>query len=225
MAIYPHPDDETMAAGGLLLTAKVLGYKTVVVCLTKGGAGKMHVHPNDNSTKEIREKELRKAAKILKVDELVLGDFDDGKLREQKEGWLVFVEEAIRKYRPGIIVTYDLTGLSGHPDHISLSLGVRELVKSFKEIELFWTSASEYIKTKIVREELRRYVSKPEYKLTLGIWEWQRKWRAARAHKSQALGKGLRLSLGILLLWQHFEWYHKVELSKDYPYKFVEFKI
>lgn len=39
MTVFPHPDDETMASGGLLLAAKRLGWKTVVVVLTKGGAG------------------------------------------------------------------------------------------------------------------------------------------------------------------------------------------
>lgn len=220
MVIYPHPDDETMAAGGLLLVAKKLGFKTIAVLLTKGAAGQIHVHPHGKSLKSMRVEELERASKILKIDELVLGDFDDGKLKDQK--WSKWLNEQMLKYNPQIVVTYDHSGLSGHPDHIALSLAVKKI--SRKNVLLLWSTIAPEFAKRIVNPKTLAFASVPDYKLDLGN-NWIRKWLAARAHASQALGKGMPLPLSVLLAWQHYEWYHKVDMSKDYPYKFVEFKI
>ncbi|KKQ25909.1 MAG: hypothetical protein US62_C0042G0009 [Candidatus Woesebacteria bacterium GW2011_GWA1_37_8] len=48
MVIFPHPDDESMMTGGLLSTAHKLGIRTVVVTITKGGAGKFTFIPKEN---------------------------------------------------------------------------------------------------------------------------------------------------------------------------------
>lgn len=220
MVIYPHPDDETMAAGGLLLVTKELGFKTIAVLLTKGAAGQVHVHPHGKSLKELREMELKKAAKILNIDELVMGDFDDGKLKDQN--WSSWVKEQLEKYQPGIVVTYDHSGLSGHPDHIALSLEIKKLVS--KKTILLWSTISPEFAKRIINPKTLEFASTPDYELDLRK-NWIKKWRAARAHASQALGKGMPMPLGALFAWQHYEWYHKVDLNKDYPYKFVEFKI
>jgi len=214
MVVYPHPDDETMANGGFLMAAKQLGWKTIAVILTKGGAGKVFVNPRGLSLKELRTLELTKATKILKVDELVLGDFDDGNLREQKTKWSKWVSEQINKYNPEIAVTYDHSGISGHPDHIVLSLEIKKLVN--KKTMLLWSTISPGFAKRIVNPNVFEFASQPDYKLDLGQ-NWFKKWRAARAHASQ--------SLNFRFAWQHFEWYHKVDLGKNYPHKFVEFKI
>ena len=220
MVIYPHPDDETMAAGGLLMAAKELGWKTIVVILTKGGAGQIWCHPSGRSLKDLRATELERAAKILQINKVILGDFDDGKLRQQK--WTKWVNDQITKFDPGIVVTYDPSGMTGHPDHIISSVEVKKLID--KKTILLWTSISPELAKRIVNPKTTAYLSSPNYKLDLGF-SWVTKWLAARAHASQALGKGFPIPLSLALAWQHYEWYHKVDLNKKYPYKFVEFKI
>ncbi len=220
MVVYPHPDDETMAAGGLLMAAKKMGYKTIAVLLTKGAAGQIHIHPRGKSLKELRETELKQAIKILGVDELVLGDFDDGKLRQQK--WTTWIVDVLKKYQPGIVVSYDHSGLSGHPDHISLSVALKKLVN--KDMVLLWTTVSDDLAKRIVHPQTQKYLVSPDYKLDLGF-DWVKKWQAARAHASQALGNNMPIPLSVAFAWQHYEWYYKVDLNKNYPYKFVEFKI
>lgn len=226
MTVYPHPDDETMAAGGILLLAKRLGWKTVVVCLTKGGAGKMLINPRGKSTKEIREKELQLAAKRLGVSEVILGDFQDGKLKETVDEWKPWVLEAIKKCQPGVVVTYDYSGMTGHPDHISLSMAVSEILRSTKRpIKLFWTSMTGELRNRMVPESLWEYVSVPSLELAMRRDIFQ-KWWAVRAHRSQPLFTHL-LAIPLLFLFLKFphEWYYEVDLTKDYPFKFIEFAI
>ena len=209
MVIYPHPDDETMGAGGLLLTAKKLGWQTVAVILTKGGAGQMHVHPNGRTIKEMRMAELEKAASILQIDDLVVADYDDGKLRQHRSRWEKWLKQQIIKYHPAWIVTFDHSGISGHPDHISLSLALRKV-----SAKLYWTTLPQDLN--LGNKELFKLRSAPTHILKLrGIG--LKKWQAMKAHRSQKLPGRVAL--------YRFEWYHEVEPRKKYPHKFVEFKI
>jgi LmbE family N-acetylglucosaminyl deacetylase len=226
MTVYPHPDDETMAAGGVLLLAKRLGWKTIVICLTKGGAGKMLINPQGKSTKEVREKELALATKRLGVGELILGDYQDGQLKETVQEWKPWVTEMIQKYQPGIIVTYDRSGMTGHPDHISLSIALSEILGKLKKTpRLFWTSMPHELRNRMVPESLWEYVSVPNFELAMGR-DVFRKWRAVKAHRSQPLFTHL-LAIPLLLLFLKYprEWYYEVDLKRSYPHKFIEFKI
>lgn len=209
MVIYPHPDDETMGAGGLLLAAKKLGWQTVAVILTKGGAGQMHVHPNGRTIKEVRMGELEKAADILQIDDLVVADYDDGKLRQHRSRWGKWLNQQFNKYHPAWIVTFDHSGISGHPDHISLSLGLR-----WAPAKLYWTSFPKDLP--LGNKKVIKYRSTPTHQLKLGL-NGIKKWQAMKAHRSQKLPGHVAL--------YRFEWYHEVEQKKKYPHKFIEFKI
>lgn len=227
MTIYPHPDDETMAAGGFLLQAKELGWKTIVVCLTKGGAGKILVNPKGKSIKEVREAELMKAAKRLGASEVILGDFPDGELRETRDKWFPWVLDLMEKYKPGVIVTYDRSGTTGHPDHIALSIGLAEILLKVKvRPKVFWTSLPEWLRNKMIPESLWEYASVPAFELNLGR-QVVKKWLAARSHRSQpSVAEGFwPIPLLGLFLINPREWYYEVGLEKEYPHKYIEFKI
>lgn len=226
MVIFPHPDDESVAAAGLLVAAKQHGWKTVVVTLTHGEAGKVHIHPNGRSTKEVRLSELKKASKIISVDELIVGDFDDGKLRETVVKWKPWLVKKLQEYNPTIVVTYDHAGITGHPDHISLSLEMLKLTKRLarknEKLMLFWVSMPKQLKDKLLDSAISSTASCPTHELNLGP-SFVKKWLAIRAHKSQKT----------LQFWQMFyflvimrrEWYYKVSSKKKYNHKFVDFKI
>jgi LmbE family N-acetylglucosaminyl deacetylase len=215
MVIYPHPDDETMASGGLLLAAKKAGWKTIVVILTNGSAGKNHL--KKGILQEIRMDELKTAVNILGVDELIVGKFDDGKLREQQRSWEKWLNDQISKYNPGWLVTYDHSGISGHPDHISLSVALRNT-----NAKLWWSTVPKDFR--LLNHLVKDYVSGPTHQLYMG-WNWTKKYLAAATHKSQALGKGLPIPLWLALFLYRTEWYHEVEAKTDYKYKFVPFEI
>ena len=225
MVIYPHPDDETMAAGGLLMVAKRLGYQTVVVCLTEGEAGQNYSGSWDRRLADIRREELNRAGKILGVDVLEHGDFGDGKLRGNEKGWSLWVSKQLKKYDPGIVVTYDHSGNTGHPDHIILSVRVLEIVKRMKKPPVFlWTSLFGIVRRRMLSQKVAEFGSVPNFFLDLG-WKAVRKGLAARAHRSQKPGKDLPVPLLVLFLIFRREWYYQVDLKKNYPYEFVDFQI
>lgn len=226
MTIFPHPDDETMATGGLLTVAKSFGWQTIVVVLTRGEAGQIHTNGNGKTAKEIRTTELFKAKRILGIEEIVVDDFGDGRLRGQEEKIERWLRPMIKKYQPGVVITYDHSGITGHPDHITVSLIVKKIARSLKGERpiLFWVTFRKSATRKWPNREVVKFFSRPDYQLNLG-WIWLKKWLAARAHQSQSLGKGWPLPLGLTLFLNPYEWYHKVNLKKNYPFKYVDFKI
>lgn len=226
MTVFPHPDDETMASGGLLLAAKKYGWETVVVTLTHGEAGKIYLNAKGKTLKQIRREELKKAIKILQVNDLVLGNFPDGKLKKSKLSWIKWLKKQIEHYSPSLVISYDHSGLTGHPDHISLSAELKKILLPLKpKPTLLWATLPPHLrKPPVVHPGIVHMVSKPTHILDLK-WNWLKKWQAAKSHRSQKLGKGFPIPLAIILAKYHFEWYHEVDLNKIYPHKFVEFKI
>ena len=216
MAIFPHPDDETMATGGLLLAANKLGWNTIVVTLTKGEAGQNHLKAGE--LESIRVEELNKATKVLKVDKLVIGNYPDGKLRQTESAWSKWLNVQMFKYNPAWIVTYDPSGLTGHPDHITLS---KDLIKHHKS-KLWFTTMPKTLK--YYNPKIIDYLTDPTHKLDLEL-DWIGKSQAAYAHKSQHLGKSLPIPLWMALAYLGREWYHEYNPKIKYKSKFVDFKI
>lgn len=225
LAIFPHPDDETMVVGNLLLHAKKLGFETHVFILTQGAAGQIHIHPHGKTLKQVRREELLRAAKILKVDNLIIDDFDDGKLRDQSDVWLIRVKEVIQSIKPAVIVTFDPSGWTGHPDHIVTSIKIKSLIKEkFPKITLLWRAVPDVLKDKWIHKDCADCMVEAQYVVDPKR-SWITKWRAAREYKSQRFGQKILVPL-IRIVQQHrLEWYHKVDFSKIYKHKFVKFDI
>jgi LmbE family N-acetylglucosaminyl deacetylase len=131
LGIFAHPNDEELIAGALLRYHS-LGVKTGLVCATRGEVGIADsVLATPENLGQVRETEMRTVTEALHVDQLwFLGYRDSGmagtidnqdpraliKARAAKViGELVAI---IRQFRPQVIVTFDETGGSGHPDHI-----------------------------------------------------------------------------------------------------------
>src|SRR3990167_9586391 len=86
LVVFPHPDDESVVAGGLIQRALSLGFWVTVVCLTKGGRGKIHINGKGRSAEEIRENEFKQAVTALGVSDFHLWSFSDGELKKIR-GW------------------------------------------------------------------------------------------------------------------------------------------
>ncbi|MFB0537666.1 MAG: PIG-L family deacetylase [Anaerolineae bacterium] len=132
LAVFAHPDDESLGIGGTLARYAAEGVKVSLICATRGEEGEI----NDPSlgTKEqlaeIRERELRCACDLLGITELhFLGYRDSGMAGTpanddprslvraapyEAEGKIVHL---MRQIRPQVVVTFDESGGYGHPDH------------------------------------------------------------------------------------------------------------
>ena len=223
MAVFAHPDDESFVAGTLFQVTNEFDITTHLMCLTKGGRGKNAY--NNGNLKQIREKELRKATAILGVDKLTLFDFPDGNLRKTRSKWLSKIKEELKQNKYNIVLTFDYSGITGHPDHIISCHEIFKLLKSNqKRPDLVWRVPDKREKKYFVDNKAFNFASIPNMELDTTPIQTIRKIKAIYTHKSQM--PNLRFKLQILdwYLLDHKEYYYKVDFNKEYKYKFVDFK-
>jgi LmbE family N-acetylglucosaminyl deacetylase len=116
LAVFAHPDDESLACGGLLAGCAARGVPAAVLCLTRGAGV-----PADAGQAATRTRELEAAADVLGLREVILLDYRDGYLPWEDAAAIERdVEQAIRRRRPEVVVTFGDDGLYWHPDHIAV---------------------------------------------------------------------------------------------------------
>jgi LmbE family N-acetylglucosaminyl deacetylase len=125
MAIVAHPDDESMALGGTLVSCAAQGIETSVIMATRGERGWFgypDVYPGPTALGQMREQELRMATRYLGVADLAFLDYVDGELSNvaDHEATAKLVTH-LRRFRPNVVVTFGPEGIYGHPDHIAIS--------------------------------------------------------------------------------------------------------
>ena len=125
LAIFPHPDDETLGLGGTLAKYSAEGVETYLVCATRGERGwyeSQGPDPGLEAVGRIREAELRCAADQLGLHEVTFLDYIDGDLDQGKpQEFVTKLVQHIRRIRPQVVITFPPDGTYGHPDHIALS--------------------------------------------------------------------------------------------------------
>lgn len=133
MCVHPHPDDETLACGGVLVKAAAAGHRSVVVTCTGGEEGENlgGIDLAGRSLTDVRRDELAHALGVLRVSaHYWLGYRDSGMAgspaNTHPESFAAApVDEAarrlavmIRKERPDVLVSDHEDGTYGHPDHV-----------------------------------------------------------------------------------------------------------
>ncbi|HTI38682.1 MAG TPA: PIG-L deacetylase family protein [Vicinamibacterales bacterium] len=130
LAVFAHPDDESLACGGLLARCAAEGACVTLLCATRGEAGERVPGCSDDvGLGIVRRGELHDAAERLGIHELILLDHPDGEL--PGENYALFRQEmvvAMRYVRPDAVVTFGPDGLYWHPDHIYVHERVTEAV-------------------------------------------------------------------------------------------------
>ncbi|NUL06528.1 PIG-L family deacetylase [Streptomyces lunaelactis] len=117
LAVFAHPDDESLSAGGVLARHAAAGARTAVVTTTWAA---------DTS----RAAELAEALRILSAGEPRMLGYADARVPQSAPGRMRFCDAPldetvrrlvahIREFRPDIMITHDAYGgLTGHPDHV-----------------------------------------------------------------------------------------------------------
>ena len=118
LAVFAHPDDESLACGGLLARCAEYGVRVSLLCLTHGEHGPGH---DGERLRDTRAGELTDAARVLGIRDVVLLDHEDGMLRWIDAALLeADILDAIHRFQPNVVVTFDEDGLYWHPDHITV---------------------------------------------------------------------------------------------------------
>ena len=116
LGVFAHPDDESIACGGLLAWCADLGAEVSLLCMTRGELGR-----GAGEAGETRSRELEAAARALGISAVQFLDHEDGMLPWLAAGPLRSdIEDAIRARRPDVVITFDADGLYWHPDHIAV---------------------------------------------------------------------------------------------------------
>ena len=130
MVVVAHPDDEAFGCGSVLAHATAHGWRSAVVCATRGELGEPA--PGSGLTSEqlpaVRERELREACRLLGVGRVdLLGYRDSGVDGEPAPGSLAAADPArvrdrvaalLDDVRPDVVVTLDAG--DGHRDHAAV---------------------------------------------------------------------------------------------------------
>lgn len=129
LVVLAHPDDESYGMGGTLTKYSRQGVQVTLLCATRGEAGISGLSPEEAG--KIREQELLQAAKHLGIDVAFLG-YMDGELANLDPAVLIkHIGSWIEKVQPQVILTFGPEGVSGHPDHVTISHIVTQAVDQF----------------------------------------------------------------------------------------------
>jgi LmbE family N-acetylglucosaminyl deacetylase len=124
LAVFAHPDDESMGMGGTLAKYAAEGVETYLVCATRGERGwfgSEEQNPGPGALGEIRARELENATRELGMKRPYFLDYIDGELDRAKPSEAIGkIATHIRRIRPQVVVTFPPDGNYGHPDHIAV---------------------------------------------------------------------------------------------------------
>lgn len=203
MAFGAHPDDVEFSMAGTLVKFVENGFKVIIIVLTSGGKG-------TRGTPEIREKEVKNAAKIIGADAEILG-FKDTKIFDDYESRLK-IAEVIRKYKPTIVFapyhTIKGSHLDGkaHPDHSNCGELVRNALRlaKFRKIKLSYPHH-------LVRTLIYYFSPKGrEPNILVDVSDQMKKAiKAIKAHESQLSDKFLKM----LEVWRK---YNGIKIGVEY---------
>jgi LmbE family N-acetylglucosaminyl deacetylase len=129
LVVVAHPDDETFGMGSVIAGAAADGVEVIVCCATRGEAGEdtSGTTTGPEHLAQVREGELRAAARVLGASEVVLLDFADSGMEGEIPARglaAVDIEEVVAPVRdlivrtvPDVVVTFDAESVTDHRDH------------------------------------------------------------------------------------------------------------
>lgn len=188
VGIFAHPDDEALGPAGTIAKLAT-DHDVYIICVTNGDASGTTPLEKE-AIAQVRKEELRQSAQILGVKEVIFLGYQDGCLcnslyHELAEQFQKHLEEL----RPETVITFEHRGVSGHLDHIAVSM-----ITTFVTCKLsFIKKVMYYCLNKKRREVIEDYFiyfpkgySDNEINEVVNIEDvWDQKVRAMHCHQSQ----------------------------------------
>ena len=202
LALFAHPDDESFAVGGTLARYAAEGIPISIITATRGERSTLGESGrfSTEALGRLRTRELKRAAAVLGVKEVRILGYPDGGLSELPAGKLESdIAAAIEEIRPSAVLTFDVGGVTGHPDHIAMAAAATMAfgsaakaggaIASPRHARLFYWVLPDSLAASIEAATGTRWVSTPDDAVgvivdTSAFLEVQR--RAIACHRSQS---------------------------------------
>jgi LmbE family N-acetylglucosaminyl deacetylase len=190
VTFHAHPDDESIACGGVMRKAFEDGHRVILVVATRGERGEIPSFlPAGEELWEFRVRETHAAAEILGASRVeFLGYTDSGMMGDETNTlpgtfWSASVEEAAQKLadilieeNADVLTIYDANGTYGHPDHIQVHrVGKRAgEIAAAVDVSAFLKHKRQAMRahaSQITEESWFLSISEEKFQVTFGI-EW-----------------------------------------------------
>ncbi len=184
VAVFAHPDDEAYGPSGILYKYSK-SHDVYILCATKGESGGI-----GEKLGEIRAAELEKSARLIGVKKVFFLGFIDGTLSNSIYHKLAEkIEEKLKILKPKIVITFEPRGVSGHIDHIVVSMATTFIVEKLTFVEkLYYFCLSQEKRSKFGSYYIYfpPGYQKNEIAKTVDVSNvWDLKVKAMMVHKSQ----------------------------------------
>lgn len=190
VCIFAHPDDEAFGPGGTI--AKLSKNNTVyILCATKGEAGKNFHTDRETPLQNLRTDEMKQSAKILGVKKVIFLNYIDGTLSNNLYHKLAkSITLHLKKLKPDILLTFEPRGISGHIDHITVSLVTTFVFYKLTSIHYLYYYALSEVQRNVYTKSYFIYrppgYKKSEISLIINTADvWETKLKAMNQHTSQ----------------------------------------
>lgn len=193
LAIFAHPDDETVLAGGLIALLSNQGVNVQVICATRGEGGELGEPPVTESQDLLgvaRETELRCAVKALGAN-LIQLDYVDPVITEGEtlHAFEADIETLAEQYaqiisdtNAQLVLTHGTDGEYGHPAHVLVNKAVTHAIKLYQPETLLYTVCATIPDTE--EDRLMNQSDIAHFVLDIDAWATQ-KIQAMECHVSQ----------------------------------------
>ncbi len=148
MAVYAHPDDADIAAGGVMALWAAMGCDVHLVVVCDGSKGAHGVAMKPESLREVRRGELQLAADLLGVSQVHGLEVPDGDVTNSDDLRSTLVG-LIRKIRPDVVLGPDPTATFfggvyvNHRDHRETGWAVLDAVAPAAAMPLYYPEQGE----------------------------------------------------------------------------------
>lgn len=130
VGIFAHPDDEAFGPAGTLATFAKEGRDVYLICVTDGNA---------ENLAEVRREELLLSAKFLGIKHVFFLEYADGSLSNALYHEIAEkIEKLLDELQPEIIITFEPRGVTGHLDHVAVSLITTFVFKKSSSVRELW---------------------------------------------------------------------------------------
>ncbi|HCU97060.1 MAG TPA: GlcNAc-PI de-N-acetylase [Actinobacteria bacterium] len=189
LAVVAHPDDESFGLGGVMERLTGRGSAAAVLCFTHGEASSLH--GCDGDLGQVRPAEFAAATSVLGVGHAELLSYPDGTLSAVPPAELAaHVVRLARLVRPSHLLAFDVSGVTGHPDHIHATAAALAAAGVLGIPVLLWALPAAVAAT--LNEEFGTcFAGRQPTDLTALPVDRARQWDAIACHTSQATGNAV----------------------------------